>query len=126
MMPTDGPEHRPNSGGRSGQRVTIQVCRNRPPSFVDKLECMCENPKNFACGAPPGGLAAPLSLDAVRKILLRGALRHRKDAGQNLAYPPTNGVRYVDRLRSAVGCKPREAVLYPDTVAGADPRVGPY
>ena len=29
-------------------------------------------------------------------------------------------------LRSAVGCKPREAVLYPDTVAGADPRVGPY
>ena len=29
-------------------------------------------------------------------------------------------------LRSAVGCKPREAVLYPDSVAGADPRVGPY
>ena len=29
-------------------------------------------------------------------------------------------------LRSAVGCKPREAVLYPDTVAGANPKVGPY
>ena len=26
-------------------------------------------------------------------------------------------------LRSAVGCKPREAVLYPDSVAGADPRL---
>ena len=35
---------------------------------MDKLECMCENPKNFACGAPPGGLAPPLSLDAVRKF----------------------------------------------------------
>ena len=33
---------------------------------------------------------------------------------------------YRSTLRSAVGCKPREAVLYPDSVAGADPRVGPY
>ena len=40
---------------------------------------------------PPAAYSsAPLSLDAVRKILLHGALRHRKDAGQNLAYPPTN------------------------------------
>ena len=68
------------------------------PLFLWKLECMCENPKNFACGAPPGGLAAPLSLDAVRKILRHGALRHRKDAGQNLAYPPTNrGARGAER-----------------------------
>ena len=29
-------------------------------------------------------------------------------------------------MRYAVGCKPREAVLYPDTVAGANPKVGPY
>ena len=29
-------------------------------------------------------------------------------------------------VRYAVGCKPREAVLYPDTVAGANPKVGPY
>ena len=62
------------------------------PLFLWKLECMCENPKSFACGAPTGGLAAPLSLDAVlpRKFLRHGELRHRKDAGQNLAYPPTN------------------------------------
>ena len=33
--------------------------------------------------------------------------------------------RYL-RMRYAVGCKPREAVLYPDTVAGANPKVGPY
>ena len=33
----------------------------------------------------------------------------------------------VPRLPSAVGCnKPRQAVLYPDTVAGADPKVGTY
>ena len=35
-------------------------------------------------------------------------------------------VECIGGLRSAVGCKPREAVLYPDTVAGANPKVGPY
>ena len=35
-------------------------------------------------------------------------------------------VTRTSHMRYAVGCKPREAVLYPDTVAGANPKVGPY
>ena len=92
MMPTDGPEHRPNSGGRSGQRVTIQVCRkrNRPPFFVE-TGMHVRKPQKFRLRRSPWRhIATFLSLDAVRKVLLHGALRHRKDAGQNLAYPPTN------------------------------------
>ena len=55
-----------------------------------------------------------------------GARRVRICVLFNVIVPYTLIERAKYCLRSAVECKPREAVLYPDSVAGADPRVGPY
>ena len=79
------------------------TCGVRRPSFLQSSSvaaacaaaaAMQNSPQNFACGAlPRRPMAAPLSLDAVSKIVRPGALRHCKDAGQNLAYPPTSLAR---------------------------------
>ena len=78
------------------------TCGVRRPSFLQSssVAAACaaaaatQNSQKFRLrpGAlPRRPMAAPLSLDAVSKIVRPGALRHCKDAGQNLAYPPTSG-----------------------------------